>query len=79
MFDCVNTPTGRYCGGFVGNPLLWGPFGWPLAPIGNFTPSLIGFLFAVAWWLFLGTLAGLMVDWSVRRRNPAPRPDKSQA
>ena len=63
FFDCVGTSTGMICGGFVGNPLLWGPFGHPLAPLGGSMASLEGFAFALAWWCTLGGLLGFSVDF----------------
>ena len=69
LFDCVHVPGGgTRCGGFVGNPFLW-PWGWPAVSLGGAQPSAWGFVAVVFWWIFLGFLAGALVDRLLARKE----------
>jgi hypothetical protein len=65
--DCVFTRTHVSCDWSWLHPLFWGP--WPYRIIEY--PSGLGLVPAVLWWLFVGLLAAIPVEWWLRRRLSA--------
>jgi len=61
-FDCVFTPEGgESCGGFAGNPILWG--------LGN-NLSVAGFFLGALWWVILGSIVSyVLVSYRIHKKH----------